>query len=81
MKADYKNWMPKGMVNTAAAGAAGCLGLAALCKGTKLIKNETVKNAAAGVLLLGGAAAGGAALWMEGLYRAFRRCKIRYSPR
>ena len=71
MKADYKNWMPKGMVNTAAAGAAGCLGLAALCKGTKLIKNETVKNAAAGVLLLGGTAAGGAALWMEGLHRAF----------
>lgn len=56
MKADYKNWMPKGMVHVAAAGAAGCLGLAALCKGTKLIKNETVKNAAAGVLLLGGAA-------------------------
>ena len=42
MKADYKNWMPKGMVNAAAAGAAGCLSLAALCKGTKLIKNETV---------------------------------------
>ena len=71
MRPDYKNWMPKGMVYTAAAGAAGCLGLAALCKGTKLIKNEPVKNAAAGALLLGGAAAGGAAVWMEGLHRAF----------
>ena len=71
MRPDYKNWMPKGMIYTAAAGAAGCLGLAALCKGTKLIKNEPVKNAAAGALLLGGAAAGGAAVWMEGLHRAF----------
>lgn len=71
MKADYKNWLPKGMVYTTAAGAAGCLGLAALCKGTKLIKSEPVKNAAAGALLLGGAAAGSAALWMEGLHRAF----------
>ena len=71
MKPDYKNWMPQGMVYGTAAGAAGCLGLAALCKGTKLIKREPVKNAAAGVLLLGGTAAGGAALWMEGLRRAF----------
>ena len=71
MKPDYKNWMPKGMVYGTAASAAGCLGLAALCKGTKRIKSERVKNAAAATLLLGGAAAGGAALWMEGLYRAF----------
>ena len=71
MKPDYKNWMPKGMVYGTAAGAAGCLGLAALCKATKLIKNDTVRNAAAGTLLLGGTAAGGAALWMEGMHRAF----------
>ena len=71
MKPDYKNWMPKGMVYSAAAGAAGCLGLAAVCGSTGLIKNESCRKAATGGLLLAGACAGGAALWMEGLYRAF----------
>ena len=71
MKPDYKNWMPKGMVCSAAAGAAGCLGLAAVCGCTGLIKNESCRRVATGGLLLAGACAGGAALWMEGLYRAF----------
>ena len=56
MKPDYKNWMPKGMVLGTAAGAAGCLGLAA---------------AASCVLALAGVSAGAAALWMGGLYNAF----------
>ena len=71
MKPDYKNWMPKGMVYGTLAGSAGCFGLAAVCGCTGLIGNETAKAAATGVLLAAGAAAGGAALWMELMYRAF----------
>ena len=71
MKPEYKNWMPKGMVQGTAAGAAGCFALAAVCGCTGLIKNKTVKAAATGILLAAGTTAGGAALWMELLYRAF----------
>ena len=71
MKPDYKNWMPKGMVLGTLAGAVGCFGLAAVCGCTGLIKNETVKAVTTGVLLFAGAAAGGGALWMDLLYRAF----------
>ncbi len=71
MKPDYKNWMPKGMVLGTLAGAAGCFGLAAVCGCTGLIRNETARAVTTGVLLLTGAAAGGAALWMGLLYRAF----------
>ena len=71
MKPDYKNWMPKGMVLGTLAGAVGCFGLAVVCGCTGLIKNETAKAVTTGVLLLAGAAAGGGALWMELLYRAF----------
>ena len=71
MKPDYKNWMPKGMVLGTLAGAAGCVGLAAACGCTGLIKNKTVKAAATGTLLIAGTAAGGATLWMELLYQAF----------
>ena len=71
MKPDYKNWMPKGMVLGTFAGTIGCFGLAAVSGCTGLIKNKTVKAASAGVLLLAGSAACGAALWMEQMYRAF----------
>ncbi|MBR5093738.1 MAG: class I SAM-dependent methyltransferase [Oscillospiraceae bacterium] len=71
MRPDYKNWMPKGMVLGTLAGALGCFGLAAVCGCTGMIRNETAKAVTTGVLLLAGAAAGGAALWMELLYRAF----------
>ena len=71
MKPDYRNWMPKGMVFSMAAGAAGCFGLSAVCGCSGLIKNKTGKAAATGIFLLTGAAAGGAALWMTALYRAF----------
>ncbi len=71
MKPDYKNWMPKGMVLGTLAGSIGCFGLAAVCGCTGLVKNETARAAATGVLLLAGAAAGEAALWMSLLYRAF----------
>ena len=71
MKADYKNWMPKGMVLGTLAGAIGCFGLAAVSGCTGLIKNESVKTASTGILLIAGTAAGGAATWMWSLYRAF----------
>ena len=71
MKPDYKNWMPKGMLLGTLSGAVGCLGLSAVCGCTELIKNDKVKAAATGGLLLTGAAAGGASLWMAMLYRAF----------
>ena len=71
MKPDYKNWMPKGMVLGTLSGAVGCLGLAAVCSCTDLIKSKTCKEVATGTLLLAGTAAGGAALWMTALYRAF----------
>ena len=59
------------MVLGTLSGAAGCFGLAAVCGYTGLIKNKTVKAAAAGGLLLAGTAAGGAALWMGLMYSAF----------
>ena len=71
MKPDYKNWMPNGMVLGTLAGAVGCFGLAAVCGCTGLIKCKKTKTVATGALLLAGTAAGGAALWMELLYRAF----------
>ena len=71
MKPDYKNWMPEGLVLGTLAGAVGCLGLSTIFGCTGLIKNETAKAVTTGVLLLAGAAAGGGALWMELLYRAF----------
>ena len=48
MKPDYKNWMPKGMVCSAAAGAAVCLRLAAVCGCTGLIKNDSCRRTATG---------------------------------
>ena len=71
MKPDYKNWMPKGMVLGTLVGAVGCLGLAAVCGSSDLIKSKACKKAVTGTFLLAGAAAGGAALWMTALYRAF----------
>ena len=71
MKPDYKNWMPKGMVLGTLAGAAGCLGLSAVCGCTGLISNRKCKAAATAAFLLAGAAAGGTAIWMWTLYRAF----------
>ena len=61
MKPDYKNWMPKGMVLGTLAGAVSCLGLAAVCGCTDLIRRKACKKVATGVLLLAGAAAGGKA--------------------
>jgi ubiquinone/menaquinone biosynthesis C-methylase UbiE len=63
--------MPKGMVLGTLAGAVGCLGLAAVCGCSDLIKRKSCKKAATGTFLLAGVAAGAAALWMTALYRAF----------
>ena len=59
------------MVLGTLAGAVGCFGMAAVCGCTGLIKNETAKAVTTGVLLFAGTAAGGGALWMALLYRAF----------
>ncbi len=69
-KPDYKNWMPKGMVLGTLAGAAGCLGLSAVCGCTRLLKGKA-KCGLTAALLLSGAAAGAAALWMDRMHRAF----------
>ena len=69
-KPDYKNWMPKGMVLGTLAGAAGCLGLSAVCGCTPLL-NGKAKCGMTAAFLLSGAAAGAAALWMGRMYRAF----------
>lgn len=71
MKANYKNWMPKGMVLGTLAGAVGSLGLSAVCGCTGLIKAEPYKAIATGVFLAAGAGAAGAAVWMALLYNAF----------
>ena len=71
MRPDYKNWMPKGMVLGTLAGAVGCFGLAAVCGCTGLMKSQTAKAVTTLVSLLAGTVAGGGALWMELLYRAF----------
>ena len=69
MKANYKNWMPKGMVASFAGGAAGSWILALLAyvlmpKG-KVRRVLTFISAAAGALLTG------VSVWMYMLYRAF----------
>ena len=69
MKADYKNWMPKGMVASFTGGAAGAW-IAAL--GVRILMPEgSVKN----VMTIGTIAAGvilsGMSLWSFLMYRAF----------
>ena len=71
MKADYKNWMPKGMVLGTLAAALGCLALAAGCGWTDLIQSEGWKTGATVGFVLAGIVLGGAALWMALLHRAF----------
>ena len=69
MKADYKNWMPKGMVASFAGGAAGAW-IAAL-GASNLMPEGSVKN----VMTIGAAAAGtmlsGVSVWSYLMYRAF----------
>ena len=69
MKADYKNWMPKGMVASFAGGAAGswivALGACTLMPEGPAKRVITVISTAAGVLL------SGMTVWSYLMYRAF----------
>ena len=69
MKPDYKNWMPKGMVASFAAGACIFLAFFLLVRGLAPAGTaKTVLSIAGAVLTLAFAAAGA---WSLGLYRAF----------
>ena len=69
MKADYKNWMPKGMVASFAGGAAGAwiavLGVRILMPDGPVKNVITIASAAAGVLFTG------MSVWSYLMYRAF----------
>ena len=70
MKPDYKNWLPKGMVLTAAAVTGGFLLLFILFGLTGLVSG-TGKTVLFIVFLLGTAAGLAVTLWMLLMYRAF----------
>lgn len=67
MKAEYKNWVPEGMIKGAAAGAASlafCAASAALTASTRTFKKEkAVFQAAAGLCAAGAAACGALMGW------------------
>ena len=70
MRTDYKNWMPKGMVLSFAAGSAVCLALALLADRGQLF-GGAAKSAAVLILALLGIGLALAALWCLWLYRTF----------
>ena len=70
MKPDYKNWMPKGMVLSAALAAAVLLILALVFGLTGLVSG-TLKTVLCIVFLAAALIALAAAVWMALLYRAF----------
>lgn len=69
--ADYKNWVPESMVRGAAAVSACLLGLAAVCGGKRVIPNNALRTGLTCGLLAAGAAAGGAAAWLNALNKTF----------
>lgn len=69
MGADYKNWMPKGMVASFAGGAAGAW-IVAL--GVRILMPEgAVKRAVTGISTAAGVLLSGASIWSYLMYRAF----------
>jgi ubiquinone/menaquinone biosynthesis C-methylase UbiE len=69
MKADYKNWMPKGMVASFVGGTAGALAAATAVR--LLMPEGTAKSVATGVSTAAVCAFGGASVWSYMMYRAF----------
>ncbi len=69
MKADYKNWMPKGMVIGFFGGATGCLVLSAIFG--LALPDGLLKTILLVVFILGTVVLTGIAVWMYMLYRAF----------
>ena len=70
MKPDYKNWMPKGMVLTAAGITAGCLILFLLVRLTGLA-GGTLKTVLSVIFLIGTIIGICVSIWMFLMYRAF----------
>ena len=69
MKADYKNWMPKGMVASFIGGTAGAL---AIVPAAKLLMPEgPAKTVVTAVSAAAVCACGGASVWSYLMYRAF----------
>ena len=69
MKADYKNWMPKGMVASFIGGTAGAL---AIVPAVRLLMPEgPAKSVVTAVSAAAGCAFGGASIWSYLMYRAF----------
>ena len=69
MGADYKNWMPKGMVASFTGGAAGAWGVAI---GTHILMPEgSGKRVMAGLSAVAGVLLSGASIWSYLMYRAF----------
>ncbi|MBR5366444.1 MAG: class I SAM-dependent methyltransferase [Clostridia bacterium] len=69
MKAEYKNWMPKGMILSFAAAAVGCVAAAAAV--ALLVPAGLPKTVLVAVLALLGAFFCGVSVWSIFLYRAF----------
>ncbi|MCR5193027.1 MAG: methyltransferase domain-containing protein [Bacteroidales bacterium] len=70
MKPNYKNWMPKGMIWSAAAGCAVCLALALLF-GLTTLTSGTWKTVLTILFAVGAAVCVVATVWMTLMYRAF----------
>ena len=69
MKADYKNWMPKGMVASFIGGTAGAL---AIVPAVRLLMPEgPAKSVVTAVSAAAVCACGGASVWSYLMYRAF----------
>ena len=69
MKADYTNWMPKGMVASFMGGTAGAL---AIVPAVRLLMPEgPAKSVVTAVSAAAGCAFGGASIWSYLMYRAF----------
>ena len=69
MKADYKNWMPKGMVASFIGGTAGALAIVPTAR--LLMPNGLAKSVVTAVSAAAGCAFGGASIWSYLMYRAF----------
>lgn len=70
MKPNYKNWMPKGMIWSAAAGCAVCLALALLF-GLTTLTSGTWKTVLTILFAVGAAVCVVATVWMTLMYHAF----------
>ena len=69
MKADYKNWMPKGMVMGFSGGAIGCLILSVIFG--LALSEGLLKTILLVVFIFGTVILTGVSVWMYMLYRAF----------